>query len=40
MKLLGINGNKTPRPDSIHPFMIKCLAELLRGKSPLNTLEN
>ena len=29
MKLLGMNGNKSPGPDSIDPFMIKCLAEPL-----------
>ena len=38
MKLLGINGNKSPGPESIHPFMIKCLAEPL--SKPFSILFN
>ena len=29
IKLLGINGNKSPGPDNIHPFMVECFAEPL-----------
>ena len=38
IKLLGINGNKSPGPDSIHPFMLECLAEPLC--EPLSILFN
>ena len=38
MKLLGINGNKSPGPDSIDPFMIKYPAEPL--SKPFSILFN
>ena len=28
-KLLNINENKSPGPENIHPFMIRCLADPL-----------
>ena len=37
-KLLNINENKSPGPDNIHPFMIRCLADPL--SKPLSILFN
>ena len=37
-KLLNINENKSPGPDNIHPFMIRCLADPL--SKPLAILFN
>ena len=37
-KLLNINENKSPGPENIHPFMIRCLADPL--SKPLSILFN
>ena len=36
IKLLNINENKSPGPDNIHPFMVRCLEDTL--SKPLSIL--